>query len=293
MRQVVLVVVLVGAAFLGGAFVNGPGLRWVQTQLLGSLGLNEEGEIASVDLKGAVNPGATAEGPRGTKAGAESIVGPQAPVPSIIAEAKSGKEDASGSQSDRVAGGPRSPASPSSSPLSPPPAPPLLTPPLSSPQPAQEPSTGTAGLDAKTLPPLPEMEPPALLDPSVKTAVTSTPDSQTARDRDVAPAVPGTRRVALANLMPSGAPPPTDSPPSAAASASDDWAALSRKMQTLGISRFTIEGQPGGPVVFSCLIPLAGRQAVSQRFEAEGQDAFQAAQATLRRVALWRATQQR
>ena len=48
MRQVVLVIVLVAAAFLGGAFVNGPGLRWAQTQVLGSLGLNEGGEIASV-----------------------------------------------------------------------------------------------------------------------------------------------------------------------------------------------------------------------------------------------------
>ncbi len=67
---------------------------------------------------------------------------------------------------------------------------------------------------------------------------------------------------------------------------------MGRKMQALGVSRFTIEGQPGGPVVFSCLIPLAGRQAVAQRFEAEGQDAVHAAQAALRRVALWRATQQ-
>ena len=50
-------------------------------------------------------------------------------------------------------------------------------------------------------------------------------------------------------------------------------------MQALGVSRFTIEGQPGGRVVFSCLIPLAGRQAVAQRFEAEGKDAFQAARA--------------
>ena len=52
-----------------------------------------------------------------------------------------------------------------------------------------------------------------------------------------------------------------------------------------------IEGEPGGRVVFSCLIPLAGRQAVTQRFEAEGDDMVGAAQAALRRVALWRATQ--
>jgi hypothetical protein len=63
-------------------------------------------------------------------------------------------------------------------------------------------------------------------------------------------------------------------------------------MQALGVSRFTIESQPGGPAVYSCLIPLvAGRQAVAQRFEAEGQDALQAARAALRRVALWRASQ--
>jgi hypothetical protein len=58
------------------------------------------------------------------------------------------------------------------------------------------------------------------------------------------------------------------------------------------VTRYTIEGEPGGRVVFSCLIPLAGRQAVSQRFEAEGEDEFQAAQGALRRIALWRATRQ-
>ena len=50
-------------------------------------------------------------------------------------------------------------------------------------------------------------------------------------------------------------------------------------MQTLGVSRFTIEGKPGGPIVFACLIPVAGRQAVTERFEAEGDDIIQAAQA--------------
>jgi hypothetical protein len=62
-------------------------------------------------------------------------------------------------------------------------------------------------------------------------------------------------------------------------------------MQALGVSRFNVEGEPGGRVVFACLIPLAGRQAVSQRFEAEGDTVVQAADAALRRIALWRATQ--
>ena len=50
MRQVIFVVVMVGAAFLGGAVVNGPGLRWVQARLLDYMGLQDGGEIASIDL---------------------------------------------------------------------------------------------------------------------------------------------------------------------------------------------------------------------------------------------------
>jgi hypothetical protein len=71
----------------------------------------------------------------------------------------------------------------------------------------------------------------------------------------------------------------------------DDWTVLQQKLQALKVSRFTIEGEPGGRVLFACLIPLAGRQAVAQRFEAEADDVIQAVQATLRRIALWRATQ--
>ena len=110
----------------------------------------------------------------------------------------------------------------------------------------------------------------------------------------------------LASLMPAPAPAPPDGltpaapapaplrprpAPGSEAPGDGDWTTLARKMQGLGISRFTIEGQPGGRVLFSCLIPLAGRQAVTQRFEAEGADAVQAARAALRRVALWRAAQ--
>ena len=56
------------------------------------------------------------------------------------------------------------------------------------------------------------------------------------------------------------------------------------------MTRYTIDGVPGGRVSFSCLIPLAGKQAVTQRFEAEGDDEIQAARAALRRIALWQAT---
>ena len=50
-----LVVMLVAASFLGGVFINGPGLRWAQHHVLRSLGLGDAGEIASVDLTAPAN----------------------------------------------------------------------------------------------------------------------------------------------------------------------------------------------------------------------------------------------
>ena len=50
MRQAVLVVLLVGAAFLGGAFVAGPGFEWALARILRSLNLSNSGEITAVML---------------------------------------------------------------------------------------------------------------------------------------------------------------------------------------------------------------------------------------------------
>lgn len=51
MRQAVLVVLLVGAAFLGGAFVAGPGFEWALARMFRSLNLSNSGEIAAVILE--------------------------------------------------------------------------------------------------------------------------------------------------------------------------------------------------------------------------------------------------
>ena len=57
MRQAIFVVVMVGAAFLGGAVVNGPGLHWVQARLLDYMGLQDGGEITSMNLpKASLDP---------------------------------------------------------------------------------------------------------------------------------------------------------------------------------------------------------------------------------------------
>ena len=86
MRQAILVIVLIASSFLGGAFVNGPGLRWAQTRLMRSLGLNEEGEIASVDLMAAAAPDGVGGGSGPAKPAGEPMLEPLAPAPSVVAE---------------------------------------------------------------------------------------------------------------------------------------------------------------------------------------------------------------
>ncbi len=70
-----------------------------------------------------------------------------------------------------------------------------------------------------------------------------------------------------------------------------DWSDLRRRMRELGITRYEVEGETSGRSRFRCLIPLAGRRAVGQQFEGEGDNDFQAAESALRRVVLWRATE--
>ena len=102
MRKAILVIVLVAASFLGGAFVNGPGLQWVETRVLRSLGLNNGGEIASVDLKPAGNSEMGPDELRLARPGIDVPKGPHAPVPSVLAEHDSSRHD----DSDRCFGAP-------------------------------------------------------------------------------------------------------------------------------------------------------------------------------------------
>ena len=313
MRQVVLVVVLVGAAFLGGAFVNGPGLRWVQTQVLGSLGLGDGGEIASVDLKAAASPDAVLEG-RGRSS---PVAGHwhRSRGSSRIADRRS-RAHRQGVRTARMAstarairgrrprrlrgpGRDRAPALAAARRLlvvaaaegpregdGPPPLPVDLAPPASAGT-RRDPDVtlATARVRAGRRPPPGDRAPSGRDVPPAADGLAGGPDALTgpgaAGGPDAAP--PDRPRRRRPDPQPGSAP---------ARPGDDDWATLARKMQTLGVSRFTIEGQPGGRVVFSCLIPLAGRQAVTQRFEAEGEDAHPGGtRPPLRRVALWRAAQ--
>ena len=115
-----------------------------------------------------------------------------------------------------------------------------------------------------------------------------------------APLDPGVAPALLASLSPAPAPaaevkpepkPKPVSPSTTTAARGGDWDELRRKLIAQGVTRYTVEVDTQGRTVFSCLIPLAGKQAVSQRFEADGDDEFEAAKTVLRRIKLWRATQ--
>ena len=90
MRQALFVVVMVAAAFLGGAMVNGPAVRWTQARLLDYLGL-KEGEIASVDLPGSSPETTNGQEPKPSPTAAA----PTAHAPSVTIEKPSKKADTS------------------------------------------------------------------------------------------------------------------------------------------------------------------------------------------------------
>ena len=250
MRQFLLVIVLVGAAFGGGALVSGPGFRWAQEHLLDYMGLKDGGEIDSLELTpppgAAVKPRtvvAANEPPRAPEPEPTPAVAPEPdhappllPEPRItepFKETQAANPAPATTEPAKGGGGPALLGALSS----------MLSP-ASAPTPAPAPAEATK----------PETDAPALLDPGV--APSSIPAAE-----------------------------------GSSAATAGDWAEIRRKLAAAGVSRYNIEGDPSGRVVFACLIPLAGKQAVSQRFEAEGDDEIQPAHSVLKRINLWRASQ--
>jgi hypothetical protein len=279
-RQVILIVVLVVASFLGGVFVNGPSLQWAQACLLRSLDLTNGSDIASVDLKTSASTKTAADRSDSPKTAVEKVGNLLMATSSAPAEDESSEHNTSDQH------------------------------------PSTQPSTLKHLGEAK----LPELEPqPLAASPSVLArhppATRKPPVGVSARidsyvtavgaessllsapaDPQVAPAIADSLAASVPptpslSVFPRPFLPRSSSLPTLIGNSGDEWTVLERKMQTLGVSRFMVEAEPGGRAVFSCLIPLAGRQAVAQRFEADGDDIIQAARATLRRIGLWRASQ--
>ncbi len=340
MRQVVFVVVVVVAAFVGGAVVNGPGFRWVQARLLDYMGLKDGGEIASVDLPQPPSdaadlrrpfPSSSIGGEGGAAAAAHSI---NSSNPHQDQSATSAGAPNHPSTLTRSSGelldertlqgrfkGSRAKAAknttlsqPSSEQSSPP-----LPVPTAIPEPAA-PRLGNESSDLSATSPAAKRQPnspqvpdspapaqgtdsqaalPAPLDasigPALLASLSPSPATQTLTTNqtgsDVVPLETAPVSSSAASLPLSSGASPTGSSSASTLTVAPNWQSLHHKMQALGVTRYIIEGKPGGQVIFSCLIPLAGCQAVAQRFEAEGEDELHAAQAALRRVALWRAAQ--
>ena len=149
-------------------------------------------------------------------------------------------------------------------------------------------------------PPTPARSPARKLEPPVELAQSdspSLPESPATPAADLAPLpesapspapMPPVDPAPMPKTDPAARPASMDSPSLSAAS--QDWNALRKRLKALGVSRYTIEGEADGRVRFSCVIPVDGLKAVGHHFEADGDDEFQAAEAALKRVALFRAT---
>lgn len=311
MRKGLFAIVLVAAAFAGGAAVNGPGLRWAKDFVWSKLPTDDEAEDPSDLVQPAVGPVATSdEAPPGPtndekeeaspkesptdkaspKVSVRSAPGPTAPEPSALQSG--GQAEASTVAKNSTVSGITNPR-PDLDEL----------PPLNVPK-------GKSEAPPELLPPRTEVAADAAAPATLPLSLEETPSNALASKADSSKPpmnvtdkswgdAPGSAPAAAVAPRPFTKQPERDPaaaavaalPGRAGSQASGDWSELRRKMRELGVTRYGIEGEPGGRVRFHCIIPLAGKRAVGQHFEAEGDDEVQAATSALRRVTLWRATE--
>ncbi len=307
MRKAMLVVAMVAASFAGGAVVNGAGLAWVRA-LLG-LDPVRVGPLDPADPAAGPNPALappTVEvaddaptaveplAPSPTPAPASREREPLAPSP-IESPAPSavepGPETVAPSPLDSgAAASPEAAASPGSQPLDQENSPPPLAPP----------SLAMEVEEAAPAPaPLAKAAPSKPVEPGWGDAPGSAPPTAFLPEPRGAKAKPRIDPAVAPASLPAPAAVPSPAPNRQAAPSSPEpvrpaavgWAAIRQGMTTRNVSKFWIEGEPGGAVRFRCVVPLAGRGAVAQQFEAEADDVLVAAEAALRRIDLWRATE--
>ena len=256
LRQAIFVLMLVGAAFAGGAAINGPGLAWLQRNLIG-------GPTIIVD-------GSTPVGDPG-RAGKRF---PTASTPSLPFPA--------------TADSPSAPVADTRPSL---------------PEPTSPPDSSAAGLLGLPGPagPDPVALAAAALAPTAQDPASVAPGDLPALDLPLeSPAAPGpapksdptTRLASTGGLEPAPATSPSTSSAALAPLAPGrDWAEIRQRLKGLGVTRYTVDADLESRVRFSCVIPVEGLRAVGHHFEAEGDDIFQAVDATIRRITLWRATE--
>ena len=249
-RRAVFALMLIGAAFAGGAAINGPGLAWLQRNFANpSIIVDDTSARPSTVAKAPPRQFPTAQAP-----------------PFLVDLPQTSSPPAPGKKAKAEA------SSPSMAQVDPP----LLPESPSTPASALAPLPGPGPVD--------EGDPPVPPLPAVAEAPSRPSGPEPAPLPSLGPGpIPKTDPVArLASVE-------RPEPPSSTA-ASPTWAELRRRMKALGIVRYTIEAETDGRVRFTCVIPVDGLKAVGHHFEAEGDDEPQAAEAALKRIALWKAT---
>lgn len=241
LRHAIFVLVLVGAAFAGGAVINGPGLAWLQRNLIGGPTIITDGSAPPSGPGRAARRFPSADHPPlpFAIAGQAPV---EAPAPPDPADAPTGPGSAPLAASPALPA-PAAPAAPATSP-----ADPALLPPLDLPP---EPAAATVG---------------------------ATPAPRAAKADPVA------RLASVGGGPDAGTPTPPSTP-------ARDWVEIRQRLKALGVTRYTVDAEFDGRVRFSCVIPVDGLRAVGHHFEADGDDEWQAVDATMRRIALWRATE--
>jgi len=283
LRKALFAILLIGASFAGGAVVNGPGLKWAQEAILSHLNSEGDGDEDESALNGEKTSNEeNAEPPpqpllAPAFSSSESLASSE-PFPAseetetperAKTESNLSRTSAETSQSGSNSSGEEASGKESSD-----------DPPIALVQaPAPYPENAPAPLDP--LPPASEPIQSESLNRGGGDQGGSKRKSDSATAASQAPASPGRESA----VQSAGIASPEGGDPS-------DWTELRRRMASLGVVRYEFEGEPNGRVRFRCVIPLAGRRAVAQQFEAEGNNEMEAAGAALQRVALWKATEQ-
>jgi len=301
LRHALLAIVLVIAAFLGGALVNGPGLDWVMSQL----SVAQDGETAAepaeddyaglVESSGAAPSGEAERSHRPSKLpisprsrlSSSPITDPLEPTwpPRRTDSVAASKADSNSRASRKV----EAPGGPTVQSLAP----------------DSETTSSEDGATAQ------RGEGSGVAAPEEAAAAASPGESRlTAGDRT------GPWSDAQDTLAPAHAVlPDPDAPESTGQDrvkaerdarirlassqserteavtpdhAASPWERFEARMEALEVGRYWIEGVPGGDVRFRCLVPVVGEGAVSQHFEAEAPTTAEAVEAALRRIQLWK-----
>jgi hypothetical protein len=322
LRKALLVIAMVAASFAGGAVVNGPLLAWFRS----ATGLDaapiepiEPADLAApmVRMEAPPEPTGSAPSPAGANA-------PAVPTRAIAADPPAASPEPTPTPPEptpadeapkplELGGTPPPLAAPSGGPVAEAPAPSVGASPAPAPEAAakgdnpatdaaREAGWGDAPGSAPAFAFLPNARPGSpRLDPTVTPAALPSDASGSARSGPAPKANPAPAEPATTPAPgPDSAPAPALTAPAtapagqaSAAASGSAWESIRRKMTALGVSRYWVEGEPSGPVRFRCIVPLAAGGAVAQQFEAEANDAPAAAEAALRRIALWRATERR